>query len=163
MRCCLWTEIPHRILDFAWAHRRPGSKLECDSTPCFPWSRWRSSPAFNTLLSYVPSVNSELAAVEISPSGRDLIFSPTELFLVFSALDIYWGSKVSASVLSRLQIFLSLCCASVAMDWFRCFFSDLCLDQVEKTVSLTCGSLFPATCFTRPVLKVPGSGCFCTF
>lgn len=27
------------------------------------------------------------------------------------------------------------------MDWFQCFSSDLCLDQVEKTVCVTCGSL----------------------
>lgn len=152
-------EIPHHILFFAWTHT--GSKLPCDSTPCFPGSRWRSSPSTRC------SFTSRPWAVRW-PRRRFLLLVGSYLFhhqliLVFSVLDIYWSSEVGALVLSRPQNVSSLRCASVVMDWFQCFFTDLCLDQVEKTVSLTCGSLFPATCFIRPLLKVPGSGCLCTF
>ena len=71
----------------------------------------------------------------------DLIFSPTELFLPFYALGAHRSSSSGALVLSRPQISSSSRCDSVAMDWFQCFSSDLCLDQVEKTVCVTCGSL----------------------
>lgn len=136
---CLRTENPRHIFVFASAHRQTGSKLPCDSTPCFPGSRWRSSPSTRC------SLTSRPWAVRW-PRRRFLLlvgsyFSPTEPFLVFYALDSFWSRKVGAVVLSRSQTFLSMQCVSVAMDWFQGFFSDLCLDQVEKTVSLTCGSL----------------------
>lgn len=141
MQCCLWTENPHHILVFAWAHRQPGSKLPCDSTPCFPGSRWRSSPSTRCSLTSRPWAASW-------PRRRFLLLvgsylSPTEpLFSSFTRLTdfgvVNTARRCSQSHASLFVHALRLRGNGLISVFF---FSDLCLDQVEKTVSLTCGSL----------------------
>lgn len=103
---------------FSFSPERTGgreSELPRRSTPCFPGSPRRSSP-FNTLLSYVPSVSSELAAAEISPSSRILSFlqrSPLQSFEHLTRIGALNAARF-CSVAPRM--FLSVRCASAAMD-----------------------------------------------
>lgn len=154
MRCCRCFALPLHILAFAWAQRSgPWSKPLWDSTPCFPGSPWRSSPT-TRCSSYVQSAISELAAAEISPSAWILSFTPTELFLVFCALgkcrERYSG-RVCAESCANLS--------ETAPPWQWIDFSGFFPSPTSASIKLrkqcvTCGSLLPATCFIRPVLKV---------
>lgn len=144
----VWISVKHRCFDgkatpyFSFClstPRQPGSKLPCDSTPCFPGSRWRSSPSTRCSLTSRPWAVSW-------PRRRFLLLvgsylSNGALFECFTRLTDFGVVKLARWCSEARKSFSPCCCASVAMDWLQCFFSDLCLDQVEKTVSVTCGSL----------------------
>lgn len=74
--------IPHHSLVFAWAHRI--------QTSVWLHALFSGEPVeiqpFNTLLSYVPSVSSEVAAAEISPSARISSFLQLSSFCSFTRL-----------------------------------------------------------------------------
>ena len=78
----LRTEIPHHSLVFAWAHRI--------QTSVWLHALFSGEPVeiqpFNTLLCYVPSVSSEVAAAEISPSARISSFLQLSSFCSFTRL-----------------------------------------------------------------------------
>lgn len=173
---CFSTQKPHRILVFAWAHGQPRSKLPCDSTPCFPGSRRRSSPSARCS-SYVPFVSSKLAAAAISPSVRILshppLTEPRGDFLQFFFLFCLFTRRLHFGVVKSMRRCCaahksSAPCASVAMDWFFSppFSSCRSLPRTswENSPSSNLRLAFsPATCFTRPLWKVPASRCFFTF
>lgn len=149
-------KVRHHILVLAWAARQPGSKLPCDSTPCFPGSRWRSSPSTHRSRTSCPCAVSW-------PRRRFLTLAGSYLFTnwaLFTRLtDI--GVEKSACWCSAARKSVGPC-AAPPRQWIDfSVFSPTSASTKLRKQCLTSGSLFPATCFTRPVLKVPGSGCFC--
>lgn len=99
---------------------------------------------FNTLLPLRPVREQRAGRGGDFSFWSDLIFlQPSPLFSSFTRLTDF-GVVKSARRCSQSHASLFFCpCAAPPWQWidFSVFFSDLCLDQVEKTVSLTCGSL----------------------
>ncbi len=120
-RCCLWTENPTPYFSFCLSNtgsQDPNFRV----TPHPVFRGAGGDPALQHAALLRPVREQWAGRGGDFSFWSDLIFSPTELFLVFYAPDRYRSSEVGVLVLSRPQIFLPLRCASVAMDWFQCVF-----------------------------------------